>query len=937
MNKLFSSNPGGNRMYFKKISRVCLFLLSAAVVFSLAADKRPLEYTDIMKFREIHNAVISSDGQWVAFAAEPGRGDGEAVIRNRVDDRHFRIERGSRPVFTKDALWVAVTVKPPAAEIEAGEKSKTGMALLNLASGDIREYDQVIRFSFSDDSKWLAFQKHKKEDNEKKEAKTETAEAEIEPGTNLMLINLETGEEIQIPFVKEFGFDATSRFLAYSTATPDGEDNGLSYVELSGQGWARKIIEQKEQAEYAQLTWTENDSLLAFVTSVKEGEAGALPRIAIRIWDADKDRIREAVNQSQAPQGWVLPAANSLEWSSGGDRLYFGFQPQEIAEAAQKKPSEKDSGEEETADLFDVDGILNKRGVDVWHWDDPYIIPHQKEMWPRVKEQTYTAVFHSGSGRIVPLADRDMPQIRIQEGADKALGYLDAPYRKMVTWYGRLSDLYMVDIKDGSRTKVVSRLEHQASLSPEGRYVVYFKDKHWHLFDSRSDKTVNLTESLPVPFYDEDHDYPSPVPGYGTAGWLENDEAVLIYDKYDVWKFPVRGGSPVCLTGKYGRDNLYTFRIQPLDPDKEAFSSSQRLLLSAYHNHDKHWGFYTARTDGSTAEPLLEEEKKFNFLAKAEDADVLLYTRESYQEFPDLWVSGLDFSQPEKITQVNPQIEEFAWGSAELVEWESVDGIPLQGVLIKPGNYEEGKQYPVVVYYYRFFSQRLHEFNQVVINHRPCFPFYASNGYAVFLPDIRFDVGLPGYAATKCLVPGVQKIVDMGIADPDAIGLHGHSWSGYQTAHVITQTDIFTCAVAGAPVSNMTSAYSGIRWGSGLARQFQYEQSQSRIGGSLWEKRELYIENSPVFFADRIQTPLLIIFGDEDGAVPWYQGIELYLAMRRLQKDCVFLQYRGEPHHPQKYPNKLDWFKKMKEYFDHYLKDQPGPEWITKGVPYRGK
>jgi len=261
----------------------------------------------------------------------------------------------------------------------------------------------------------------------------------------------------------------------------------------------------------------------------------------------------------------------------------------------------------------------------------------------------------------------------------------------------------------------------------------------------------------------------------------------------------------------------------------------------------------------------------------------------------------------------------------------------LGAVLIKPGNYNPGKRYPVFVYFYRFFTQRLYEFNQIVVNHRPCFPFYASNGYAVFLPDIRFEVGHPGFSATKCLVPGVQKLIDMEIADPEAIGLHGHSWSGYQTAFVVTQTNIFAAAIAGAPVSNMTSAYSGIRWGSGLARQFQYEKSQSRIGGNLWEFPELYIENSPVFFATRIQTPLLIMFGDNDGAVPWYQGIELYLAMRRLGKDCIFLQYRGEPHHLQKYPNKLDYSIRMKEYFDHYLKGKAAPEWIKKGVPYRGK
>jgi dipeptidyl aminopeptidase/acylaminoacyl peptidase len=511
------------------------------------------------------------------------------------------------------------------------------------------------------------------------------------------------------------------------------------------------------------------------------------------------------------------------------------------------------------------------------------------------------------------------------------------PYRKEATWYGRINDLFAVDLENGERVKIISRLEDRSSLSPGGRYVVFYKDKHWHIFDIKSRSSKNLTDKLDVPFYNEDHDYPSKVPGYGVGGWIEDDKAVLIYDKFDIWMFDTGTGEAENITSGYGRKNQMTFRIENLDPDQQFFKMQEPLLLSSYHNFKKNFGFYSCRMDKPGVAKILEENKKFNLLSKAKEADVLMYTRESFEEFPDVWVADLKFKSPRKISNANPQISDFAWGEPELVEWNSVDGIPLQGVLIKPGNYVPGKKYPVIVYFYRFFSQRMYEFNQMVVNHRPNFPFYTSNGYAVFLPDIRFEVGHPGFASTKCLVPGVQKLIDMGIADPDAIGLHGHSWSGYQTAFVITQTNIFACAIAGAPVSNMTSAYSGIRWGSGLARQFQYEKTQSRIGGSLWEYPELYIENSPVFFADRIKTPTLIMFGDEDGAVPWYQGIELYLALRRLEKDCIFLQYRGEPHHPQKYANKLDYSIKMKQYFDHYLKAMEAPDWIKKGVPYRGK
>jgi len=956
---------GVDRMYPKQHTKIALlFLLCAfALAFGFSGENQPkkaLTYTDMMQFKHIQNPVISEDGAFLAYGLQPDRGDGEARIHEIKDGKIFSVDRGSDPKISKNSKWVAMLIKPKAVDMEKAEKEKPkqGITILDTQTGETKQYEKVQKFSFSDDSRWMAihfFKEDKKpEDKENKNSEQKSEEGEKKKkkkeetlGSTLVLRDLSTGEDVSFPHVLSFAFDSATKHLVFSVAGPEGKDNGLYFIQLDDKELSQKPINQEEKAFYTNLSWTKEGSWLAFLEGKDEKDVKGMAH-SLWIWDGASQNVKQAVAPGDIPESWLLPEKNNLSWSKDGKRLFFGLKPKEFhpgidEESKKEEDSEKDKSE---FDLFDTEQILKKREVDVWHWNDPLIITNQKKTWSRIKDQTYLAVYHLGTDQMVQLADREMPNVQRSENPDFALGTSNVPYMKEVTWYGELQDVYVVSLKDGSRKKVNKRLDESSSrtpgesslsLSPNGRYVVYYKDKHWFLYDGETSSSRNLTQNLDVPFFDEDHDYPQPAPGYRTAGWIEDDKAVLIYDKYDIWMFATADGKAVNVTEGLGREMFMTFRIIRVDPDQRFFSESHALLLSAYHNLDKHHGFYTCRLDQPGVDKLLDEPKKFSFKAKAKNVDTILYTRESYTEYPDLWVSDSQFKLPMKITDANPQVKDFAWGSAELVEWRSVDGVPLQGVLIKPGNYEPGKRYPVIVYFYRFFSQRLHEFNQVVVNHRPCFPLYASNGYAVFLPDVRFDIGHPGYSATKCLVPGIQKLVDMGIADQDAVGLHGHSWSGYQTAFVITQTDIFACAVAGAPVSNMTSAYSGIRWESGLARQMQYEQQQSRIGGSLWEYPERYIENSPVFFADRINTPLLIQFGDEDGAVPWYQGIELYLAMRRLEKDCVFLQYRKEPHHLKEYPNKLDYTIKMMEYFDHYLKGKPAPDWITKGVPYRGK
>jgi len=904
---------------------VALALVGAA---AHAQGTKAMTFEDLMKFRAIQRPVISDDGTVVAFGAQPDRGDGEGVVHQVASGRVFTVPRGSAPVISADARFVAMTVQPPFEAKEKGgrDQPKPGMALLDTTTGAVVSVDNVARFAFSSDGRWLAYLLSPAPGTEKP-AEAGGDQKKEPRGNPLRLRNLASGAETEMADVTAFAFAPGARFVAYVVAAAEGKGNGLFARDLSAAPLPELTVNQVDKARYDQLAWAEAAPMLGFVTAMEEDGPATLWR-----WDGAARDARQLASSDQAPSGWVLPLENDLGWSKDGQRLFFGFKP------ATPKPADAPAAAKDAPfDPYDFDAILAKTEVDVWHWNDPLINSQQKKVWNREKDRTYRAVVHLADGRVVRLADLDMPDIQTTDNADYALGLSDVPYLKQATWGERRRDAYLVSLADGSRQAVASGLLDNVSLSPDGKSVAYFDEGQWHVYDAATRTARDATTALGVRLDDELDDTPDTPGSYGLGGWLADGSAMLVYDRFDIWQVPVTDGTPVNLTAGEGRRRAVTFRVVRLDREAPGFAAGESLLLSAYHDREKNDGFYAATIGKSGVVERLDEPRRLRVVAKAAKADAVMYTREMFSEFPDLWVADTAFRQPKKVSSANPQLADYAWGSPELVTWNSLDGLPLEGVLIKPANYQPGRRYPVIVYFYERMSQRLFEFNEPVVNHRPSFSVYTSAGYAIFLPDVVFDIGHPGYSATKCLVPGVQKLIDMGIADPKAIGLHGHSWSGYETAFVITQTNIFAAAIAGAPVANMTSAYGGIRWESGLARQFQYEETQSRIGGSLWEYPERYIENSPLFFADRVETPLLIMHGDEDGAVPWYQSIELYLAMRRLGKDCIFLEYRGEPHHPQKYPNKLDYSIRMMQYFDHYLKGEPAAEWISKGVAYNGK
>jgi dipeptidyl aminopeptidase/acylaminoacyl peptidase len=433
-------------------------------------------------------------------------------------------------------------------------------------------------------------------------------------------------------------------------------------------------------------------------------------------------------------------------------------------------------------------------------------------------------------------------------------------------------------------------------------------------------------------FYNEIDDRPNYPSSYGIAGWTENDASILIYDRYDIWEFNPENSSGTKITS--GRENKTSYRYVELDKEAKFIKRNGKWLLITFNELNKNAGYYEHNGKNGKGKQLVDGPYRFSRPSKAINENKIIFTRQSFKDFPDIHYADLSFKTQTKISTANPQQSAYNWGTSEIVKWTSLDGLELEGMLIKPENFDPNKKYPMIVNYYEKSSNGVH-------THRRPYPgrstisysFYASRGYIIFNPDVYYRNGYPGESAYNCVIPGVMSIIDKGFVDKENIGIQGHSWGGYQNAYLVTKTDLFKAAEAGAPVPNMISAYGGIRWGSGRSRMSQYEHGQSRIGGTPWEYPVRYIENSPIFFVDKINTPVLVMHNDADTAVPWYQGIEFFVALRRLGKPAWLLNYNGEPHWPLKLQNRQDFNIRMAQFFDYYLKGAPMPLWMERGVP----
>jgi dipeptidyl aminopeptidase/acylaminoacyl peptidase len=616
---------------------------------------------------------------------------------------------------------------------------------------------------------------------------------------------------------------------------------------------------------------------------------------------------------------WTINDNYTPNFNKRGNRLFIGTAPVK---------SIRDTS------LVEMDLVK----LDVWHYNDDYLQPYQLRNVEQENRRSYLGMIDLPGKSFVQLADLDLPQVVTSNEGDGNvfLGMTDVGKRIAMQWEGGTKrDIYAINPLNGSRTLVVKDLSGMAQLSPEGKYIFWYDMAKKHYFTYQQGAVVNVSKSIPTKLYDEEYDMPSDPTPYGLMRWEKNDAALYVYDRFDIWKLDPNGkGAPKMITGGWGRKNNTSFRYMSLDPEERNILADQKLVLRVFNEKNKQAGFAHVHL-GFDKEPHLYQIGPYTLgnLIKAKKANAYVYTKETFSQSPNINFST-DLELSRQLSNINPQQKEYNWMTAELFTWKAYDGKVATGIVYKPENYDPKKKYPMIAYFYETLSDGLYNYlPPAPTPSRLNIPFFVSRGYIVLAPDIHYVKGYPGKGGFDYVVSGARALAKMGWVDSTKMGIQGQSWGGYQVAHIITRTNLFAAAWAGAPVANMTSAYGGIRWESGMNRQFQYEKSQSRIGATLWENPSLYIENSPLFHLKKVTTPLVIMANDNDGAVPWYQGIEMFTAMRRLNQKVWMLNYNGEAHNLIERKNRKDIQIREQQFFDWLLKGEKPAVWLKSGVP----
>lgn len=884
-------------------------LAAAALVGPLTAqtgEKRPLEIADYRLWRTIEDAGISHDGRWSTWTYAKVRGDDTLHIRALDDDTRYEVARASGGTLSRDGQWIGYTIAPGFLEVERLEREDESVmpqvGLMNLTTGETLVWNDARDFGFSETSSHFYV---------KKLPSSEDAEHD---GTDLILRNLAEGFEELIGSVGALAFNDQGSHLAFTVDNAGGDGNGLYLVDLST-GARRGLDNSKER--YARLSWSEDGTALATLRGTKPDDfvERANSVVAFSNVTASPRRFEYSAAGPDLNDGWVISEKGSLVFNEDASMLFVATKPQR----------------EEVGEWGD-DG-LPLADVNIWHWEDDRIQAEQQQDLDDDLDRTFVAALHLDDGAFLHLADDQMRTVEIPAHGRWGIGRDDRAY--VSDWKPGVADFYRVDTRTGERTSVLEGQLRTLGLSPDGEHYLYWRDGNVWDYRMADDEHVNLTASTPVDFTNAEFDRFGEKPPYGVAGWAADGRGVLLNHRYDVWLQPLDGSDAVNLTGGFGADGEIRLRYVRTDPDEREIDLDEPLLLEGYGEWTKQEGFF--ELDGGDLDELVWEDARFGTPMRADDTERYLFTVQTWQDFPDLWMTEGDFENRERVTVANPQQEEFLWGTRILFDYTLADGTPLQGTLAIPETYQEGDKLPMVVRFYEKYSQDLHAYPTPIYRHQPNFAGLVSNGILLMQPDVHFRIGSSHSDMLEAVEAATQKVIDLGYADPEAVGLSGHSYSGGGSAYIATRSDMFAAVAHGAAPINLVSEFNQLFVGSGQNNHSYDIYGQGRYATNPYDDFDLYWRESPISGVENMNTPVLYLHGEEDPTVNWEQGLEWYNALRFLEKPVIWLSYPDEGHGLRKLQNRIDFQYRLQDFFNHHLKGMPAPGWMTDGVPQTEK
>jgi len=886
-----------------------LFLILSTALF---AQKKKLEPEDYGQWQYISSTELSPDGQWFAYNISVEDGDGWLVIKEVGTDstEEHKFMHGVRPDFSQDNRWAVFQLGVSEDKKEKLEEQKKQvhlkLGLMNLVSGKVDTFKNVQSYELSNNGEYLAMAKYKPE-----EVKTE--------GRDIILRNLQTGTNQLIGNVSEFAFNDEGNKLAVLLDASEELGNGAQLYDLES---SRITVLDSDTTSYSKLTWNEDGTALAFLKARENEDFKDPNHLVYAFRNVDKSTKKEIFDPTSVktfPDSFRVVDYRDLRWSEDNQTVFFGIKKWE--------PSEKEAPKDSTQK--DLNADLDPSNVEVWHWQDDDIQPKQELMAEENKKENYLSAWHLNNNKFVQLGSEKFEQVQLTGDQHHAVGYDPKPYEP--TFEEEWKDVYVIDVTTGNARKILDRHEY-VQTSPDGEYIQYFKDKNWWSYDISAKKHRNLTKNIDTRFQNftnvngREHRRP-----FGTGEWSEDDAWFIAYDQYNAYKVWADGSKTNKLTS--GNEDNIRYRQVRFNYENDGIKKDESIYLSMFGDETKDRG-YARLNKSDKAETLIYQPKMITRLAKADSTENFVYEVQTATDSPDFFHVGRSFNNPVALTHTNPQQDNYYWSDDELITFTNENGEKLEGRLLYPANYDPDKTYPMITYIYEERSQTLHNYSMPSRKSPYNFRRYSSEGYFVFQPDITYELSDPGMSAVESVVPAVQKVIDTGMINEDQVGLTGHSWGAYQTTFIVTQTNLFHSAVAGAPLTNMISMYNSIYWNSGTTDAKIFETSQGRFPDPWWKDWDNFVDNSPIFNMQQMNTPLLVAFGTDDGAVDFNQGVELYNTMRRMQNPFVMLVYEGANHWPAREENQIDYATRAFEWHEHYLLGKEPPKWITEGLPY---